>query len=95
MMSDPQRLAAMIRDMLHDRLKSSTVETLAFEAASLRAFLFSTLDTVDHICGHIERDEIKDKQQLLTVMRQLSDTITNRMANLEDVRIELQRTHDK
>jgi hypothetical protein len=91
-MSDPQRMAAMIRDVLNDRLENSTQEPLALEAATLRAFLFSTLDTLDHICGHIERDEIRDKEQLLTTLHHLSQTITIKIANLDDVRLELERT---
>jgi ABC-type phosphate transport system auxiliary subunit len=94
-MHTPQEFAALMRDLLHDRLEHSTQQHLALEAASLRAFLFSTLDALDHLRGHVERDELTDKDMLLSALHSLSGRIENNLANLEDVRLELQRTEPR
>ena len=90
-MSDPKQLAAMIKDVLHDRLEHSTQQQLAFEAASLRAFLFSTIDSLEHIDGHVQRNEITNKQQMHATLEHQIQRLTNSIANLEDVRLELQK----
>jgi hypothetical protein len=91
-MTDPQQLAALIRDTLNDRLNSN-IAHLALEAASQRAFLFSTIDSLEHLNGHIERGELTDTDAISAALAHLIKKITNSMANLEDVRIALQQ-HD-
>jgi hypothetical protein len=94
-MSDAQQLARTIRDVLHDRLENSTQEELALEAATLRAFLFSTIDSLEHIDRHITAREINTHAQMHTVLEHLITRITHSMANLEDVRTELQRQREQ
>jgi hypothetical protein len=87
-MTDPAQLAALIRDTLSDRLDSNNAH-LALEVASQRAFLFSTIDSLEHLNGHIERGELTDPAMLSASIAHLIHKITNSMANLEDVRIAL------
>jgi len=88
-MSDPQELAALIRDVLHDRLENSSKEHLAFETASLRAFLYSALDSLDHMRTHVQRHEIHNTKQMEQMLTRLITRLENSMLNLEDVRLEL------
>jgi len=85
-------MAALLRDVLNDRLGNSTQAHLAFEVASLRAYVFATLDAIDHVKQHVERDEIRDKAQMLEALTHITTALENRIANLEDVRLELRRT---
>lgn len=92
MSNDTTQLATMIKDILHDRLENSTQAHLAFETASLRAFIFATLNSLDHIKQHVERNEITNKAQMTAALQHLINRLENNVANLEDVRMELQRT---
>lgn len=91
-MHDSHELAALIRDVLKDRRENGTQAHLAFEVASLRAFMFSTLNSIDHIIKHVENDEIRDKRMMIDTLTHLTKRIEDSMANLEDVRLELRRT---
>lgn len=90
-MTDTQQLAFIIRSILNDRIEHSTQAHLAFETASLRAFVFATLEALDHLRGHVERDEVRDREQLLDALRKITKNLEDHIANLEDVRLELRR----
>lgn len=92
-MSDPQELARLIKDTLHDRLDNSQREHLAFEAASLRAFIFSAIDSLEHIDTHVQHNDIHTKEQMSLCIRRLIARIENSIANLDDIRTELKQHH--
>jgi ABC-type phosphate transport system auxiliary subunit len=88
---DTQELAQMMKVVLNDRLNNETREHLAFEAASLRAFLFSAIDRLDHLREHVERGEVLNTQMMEDALTRLIHRLQNNIANLDDVRDELKR----
>lgn len=86
-----EELATLIKDTLHDRLDNGTRENLAFEVASLRAFLFSVLDSLEHMNTHLRQHDVHTEKQMQQLIDRLSNRITNNLANLDDVREELKR----
>jgi hypothetical protein len=98
-MTTPEELAKIIHDTLHDRVENGTRTQLAFEAASLRGFIISTLGSLDHIKDHVEKNEIRTPAEMTAIINHLINRITTSINNLDDVRAELathtpRRAHD-
>lgn len=84
-------IAVLIRTVMNDRLSNSTQPHLAFEVATLRGYVFSAIDKIEHLSQHIDRGEVTDIQQLAEALSWVASSLTAQLANLDDVRDALKR----